>query len=510
MNPLTAAPAPCTVRSRLLRAPSIALACSVLLTAFSPGCTALYAIFGPGGLFPPDGSGGGGSTNPGTGGLQTPTNTIPTTTQPAAVASPTYRVSLLDDLLEQTAGAAAIIATDLDNDTVADFASISSESQVVLLHIRAVGTGRFDQISIAGGLPLTRMIRIASADFDGDGRQDLAVAVNHTGLAATPPATKVGQIVLIFAPLDPRDQLSWLTVPLPNSLRQNDDISITDMAVADFDGVNGPDIAFMSNEPPPIGTTLNRRYIFLFLNPGGANARNGANWGGLRPSPLGNVPPFIEVDAPDGGQIGAADLDSDGDLDLVAAYPPSESFNIRWLENPGPGNVDPNPANALPRWVRHFVGQQDSGANVIALGDIDGDGNVDVAAGSNSNPAGLVSWFQNPGPAAIAIQDYPWLVYNVGIIKQSPFDQLRLADLNNDGRLDVWIGAGGVISGFFPRPGSLLFDYWTPFSVVSTNPVATFGVPAFLDIDSNGTTDFVVPLNRPGLSQDQFAIFARQ
>ncbi|MFO0974620.1 MAG: VCBS repeat-containing protein [Phycisphaerae bacterium] len=482
---------------------------AVALCAPLTGCAELYFYFGPNGLFPPGGTGTGGTPtpNPGTGGLQNPDNTIPTTTQPAPVSPPLYRISLLDDLLEQTAGATMITATDLDNDTVSEFASISSQSQVVLLHIRDTA-GRFQQISVAGGLPLTRMVRIAAADVDSDGRTDLVVAVNHTGLAATSPATKVGQVVVIFAPADPRDALSWLTVPLTNSLRQNDDLSITDLIVRDFDNVNGPDIVFMSNEPPAMGAATPRRFVYFFSNPGPAMARTAGAWGTPRPSVLGVLPPFIEVDAPNASQIIPADIDGDGDLDIVASFPPAESFNIRWLENPGPANIDPNPAVALPRWNRHFVGQQDLGANVIALGDIDGDGDTDVAAGTSLQ--GLVQWFQNPGPPAVGIQDFPWQVYNVGLVASTSLNQLHLADLNNDGRLDVWVAGGGTMYGFFPRSGASFLDYWTPFTIANTNPVATIGFPAFLDIDGNGTTDFVVPLDRDGVNQDSFAIFARR
>src|SRR5262249_28339270 len=155
-------------------------------------------------------------------------------------------------------------------------------------------------------------------DFDGDGHLDLAVAVNDTGFAVPQGsgATKLGQIVLIFSPADPHDQLSWLTVPLTNSQRPNDDLGITDMVVADFDGVNGPDIAFVSNEPSSGGATK-RRFIFMFLNPGPAQARNDLSWGTPRsPVPgLGSQPPFVEFDVADAGQIFAADVDGDGDMD---------------------------------------------------------------------------------------------------------------------------------------------------------------------------------------------------
>ncbi|MCK6455958.1 MAG: VCBS repeat-containing protein [Phycisphaerae bacterium] len=481
-----------------------------LAAGAGPGCSAIYLVFGPGGLWPAGGTitgPTGGTINPGSGGAQGPGGTIPTTTQPAPVAGPSYTVSLLDDLFEQTSGARMVLRTDLDGDSITDFATISSESEVVLLHFRNPTTSRFEQLSIAGGLPLTRMVRVRDADFDQDGNPDLVVAINDTGLAPPPGAQKVGTVVLLFAPADPRDQLAWVGVPLANAFRANDNLSITDLVVADFDNVNGPDIAFVSNEPPPAGVMTPLRFVFFFLNPGPANARDGAAWGIPRPSVFGNQPPFVEVDAPDVNQIFAADIDQDSDTDLLVSFPPAHSLNIRWLENPGPANIDPNPAAALPRWNRHFVGQQDGGANAVAVGDIDADGDLDVAA--STNVQGLTQWFQNPGVPAVGLQSFPWLVYPVGTVSGGNISQLHLADLNNDGRQDVWLAAGGTMRGFFPRSGASFFDYWTPFTIANTNPVADIGVPAFVDLDGNGTTDFVVPIDRIGLTQDQFIIFTR-
>lgn len=499
------------------RTPAVALLLTAALVYAASGCTGLYLVFGPNGIFPPTASGpAGGGTNPGgnpslnpnTGGVSNPSNTVPTTSAPNPVSPPNFRISLLDDLFEATAGPNMIISTDFNADGLPDFASIASESQVVQVFIRDAANTRYDQLPIAGGLPLTRMVRIAAADFDGDGRVDLAVAVNNTGIAPTSPASKVAQIVLIFAPPDPRDQLSWLTVPLTNALRQCDDKSITDMVVADFDSANGPDIAFLSNEPPPAGSSIQRRYVFMFLNPGPGSARTPGAWGIPRPGVFGTLPPFVEIDAPDATQLAAADVDSDGNTDLVASFSPAESYNIRWLQNPGPASIDPNPAVALPRWQRRFVGQQDKGGNVLAVADIDGDGSPDVGAATNT-PTPLIQWFRNPGAAVVTAQAFPWNVYNIGATENTPINQLAFADINSDGRLDTWYGANGVIAGFFPRAGANLFDWWTPFTIASTNPVAVIGFPAFLDIDGNGRTDFVVPLDRTGLTQDGFAIFSR-
>ncbi len=498
------------------RSRHVALIIAATSIVWLSGCAELVILFGPDGFFPPSGGVLGdaapaGSTavgvDPGTGGLQGAGNTVPVTTQPAPIAPASYRVTLLDDLLEQSAGAGMIIQTDLDRDGVTDFASISSESQVVLLHLRDPQTMRFLQLTVGGGAPLAFMQRIAAADFDGDGNTDLAVAVHDTGFTPLQCAQKVGMIVLLFAPSDPREQLDWVVVPLPNSIppmNHHDTLSITDLAIADFDGQNGPDIAFAANlgcpGPPPI------RFINLFLNPGGAAARDGSMWG----VPRNGRAPFVHIEASDLSRLFAADLDGDGSPDLVANSPNAKSFNIRWLRNPGGAAIDPDPAADLPPWETRIIGQQDLAADALAVGDIDGDGAIDVASATDTQS--LVQWFQNPGHDRVVRQTFPWLVYNVGALPPpgGMINQLQIVDLNDDGRLDAWVGASGTIFAFFPRDGESFLDYWTPTTIVSTNPPATIGFPAFLDLNGDGKTDMIVPFDRPGLSQDQFATLAQE
>lgn len=70
-----------------------------------------------------------------------------------------------------------------------------------------------------------------------------------------------------------------------------------------------------------------------------------------------------------------ADLNHDGNLDLVIVE--NSTGDLLWLENPGREHI-------RDRWLPHFItlSSRIPGAYDVAVGDIDGDGWLDVAASS--------------------------------------------------------------------------------------------------------------------------------
>ncbi|MEE8168938.1 MAG: VCBS repeat-containing protein, partial [Phycisphaerae bacterium] len=205
-------------------------------------------------------------------------------------------------------------------------------------------------------------------------------------------------------------------------------------------------------------------------------------------------------------QIVSVDLDGDGDLDVVMTSPPAKSFNIRWMQNPlVPSGVA---AVGAGQWQERFVGQQDGGADAMDVGDIDGDGDVDVAA--SRADVRLTQWFRNPGATALAAEVFPipWEVFNIGALTDGIINQLQLVDLDSNGTLDAFITASGNMVGFQRQTD--IENFWTPFSILATVPVADIGRVGFADLNGDGDLDFIAPLDRDGLIQDQIAIFTRQ
>ncbi|MEE2638989.1 MAG: VCBS repeat-containing protein [Planctomycetota bacterium] len=125
------------------------------------------------------------------------------------------------------------------------------------------------------------------------------------------------------------------------------------------------------------------------------------------------------------------DMDQDGDLDLVMSFGMSLSQDpdfeqVAWYEN----NGQPKRGH----WKKHLIASSYSGSFESCTGDIDGDGDLDVVASAWGEEGG-VSWFENRGDPR-------------GTWKRHAFksgwpraNAVKVADLDNDGRLDVLAGA---------------------------------------------------------------------
>jgi len=160
------------------------------------------------------------------------------------------------------------------------------------------------------------------------------------------------------------------------------------------------------------------------------------------------------------------DLDGDGDSDILI----SEWYThdrMEWYENPGP---DGNPA-ADP-WKHHIIGGPR--AHDIEVGDIDGDGNLEIVTRSQGKDGNqIVVWKR--------INDTSW---TKRVIPCPPGEGLALGDIDGDGYLDVVIGGR-----WYEAPKDILQEPWKEHLFADWAPDAMVRVA---DMNKNGRLDVVL------------------
>jgi len=164
----------------------------------------------------------------------------------------------------------------------------------------------------------------------------------------------------------------------------------------------------------------------------------------------------------------AADIDGDGDLDIAAAT--WNCTDIAWFENAaGDGSV----------WTKHDVGVTYVGASFVRAADMDGDGDFDLV-GANQN-AGDVIWWENLDGAGISWDDHPVdLVFNEARNAQA-------MDVDGDGDLDIVANAygGDRVAWYENLDGD--GSAWQKYSWYDNHPYESLPV----DLDLDGDVDIV-------------------
>jgi hypothetical protein len=180
-----------------------------------------------------------------------------------------------------------------------------------------------------------------------------------------------------------------------------------------------------------------------------------------------------------GPSIGAtgvrgADVDGDGDIDVVSS---ADNGRIAWHENDGtPGG--------LGDWTQYDIQSTANEGKEVDVGDIDGDGDTDVV--SAATMGNELAWYENDGtPTSV-----PWTERSIatGI---SGASWVELADIDRDGHLDaVYASTVGNSFGWVRNDGSSPPVWAAPHTIGS--PVAgTAGSLRVVDVDGDGWLDVV-------------------
>lgn len=202
--------------------------------------------------------------------------------------------------------------------------------------------------------------------------------------------------------------------------------------------------------------------------------------------------PLTGLDAGTFSTIAAGDLDGDGDPDFVA----SEAFasgQIRYYQNTGTA-VSPVLVERVGV-ANPFTGLVSGWTPILALGDLDSDGDLDLLSGDAYG--GPLHYFQNTGttiaPTFVELVGGANPANNVTGYRSAP----ALGDVDHDGDLDIVIGSGPGTFRYFRNTGSATLPGFTeqtgssnPFDGLVAGP-GFISTPALGDIDLDGDLDLV-------------------
>ncbi len=159
---------------------------------------------------------------------------------------------------------------------------------------------------------------------------------------------------------------------------------------------------------------------------------------------------FIDTGALSGHGFVMADLDQDGDADIVDAnadWDTSEwDEELYWYENPGAGHPD-----QLKPWKRHSIWRnpQFYAKPQVGVGDYDGDGLTDLVTQTQN----FIHLFRKTSRQPVAFErieiEKPEMIQWIG-------RPIKFADLDGDGRLDI-VGALIHNDGHLPKDKASVF-----------------------------------------------------
>jgi len=291
------------------------------------------------------------------------------------------------------AGATWVDAADLNGDGYLDvIASAWDAAEVAWWENDGTGEG-WEKHGVAVGFE--GAISVAAADVDNDGHTDIVGAAKMAGVVAWWRNTTAasGDCTADGGNLTD-DGTSWTRFDVAT-----DASGLFSVSAVDLNGDGRTDILSQSTDDPS-------RAVVWWENIDGG----GTEW----------TEYVVEDDLPGCRFARTADLDRDGDEDIVAVAFHQKGRKVLWYENEGSG----------ARWAKHIVVDAPEFKCFNATpADVDGDGDLDVVA-TNVIKDLHVIWFENDGAGG------GWETHLIDAGFASPYI-VSAADMDGDNDTDV-------------------------------------------------------------------------
>uniref|UniRef100_UPI0034DFB6B1 FG-GAP-like repeat-containing protein n=2 Tax=Gammaproteobacteria TaxID=1236 RepID=UPI0034DFB6B1 len=309
---------------------------------------------------------------------------------------------------------------------------------------------------------------IAATDFDIDNPTSDITLNNITDVAGNAPVFTADRVVLTKTKLEYIEKIG-----LGNNPFEGVDVGYySTPTLADIDGDGDLDLVVGKDDGTlkyyqNTGTTSNPAYE---AKTGGSNPFNGIDVGYFSKPTL-------------------ADIDGDGDLDLVVG---EDDGTLKYYQNTG---TTSNPTYGVKTGDSNPFNGIDAGySSSPILVDIDGDGDLDLVVGESG---GTLKYYQNTGTTSNP-------AYEAKTGDSNPFNSIdvgnyskpTLADIDGDGDLDLVVGKSDGILKYYQNTGTTSNPAYeaktgdsNPFDGID---VGDYSSPTLADIDGDGDLDLVV------------------
>ncbi|MGB0591567.1 MAG: FG-GAP-like repeat-containing protein [Myxococcota bacterium] len=405
-----------------------------------------------------------------------------------AATSPPYNDSGVTELFNPANNISGLAVADFDGDGSSDFALSFFESRPYMYYGDGSATPFVDAESDEIGTIAPQATALRSADMNGDGAPDLAMASSNApltifyntgarsygGNVEAEVASTSGDTRAIASGDMDRDGDIDLVIGYrnsPNTMVSNND------SVSPFTSASPSEITSDSHDTRAIAVGDLNGDGWLDVVSGNRNQVNRLYLSNGTSSPFDGVTGSdITADADDTRGLALGDIDGDGDLDLFVG---NHGVPDRIVLNNG--TLDPFAGASSTA-----LGDGEIDTWAAAIVDLNGDGHADIAS---ANHGGVNVYYKGAG-------DGTFTAHDLGT-DDEPSAAIAVGDINGDGALDVVIGNQNKVNRVYVNDVSTL-----PFQAISGRSItsdvhSTRGI-AVGDLDMDGDLDvFAANTNQP-------------